>query len=262
MEPICELTRALIKDEKEIYEPKLEKLKLVFTQEERKETGKDFLKTVMSKWLPAADCLLETVITHLPSPAEAQVYRTPYLYEGPEDEVFKAMSKCDPQGPLMVYISKMVPIEGGRFAAFGRVFSGTVRSGEKVRIMGSNYRYGEKTDLYEKTIGQVGVFMMGKSPEHVASIPCGNTIAITGIDDYLLKTGTITSVDLPTSYSIRSMKYSVAPVFRVAVKCKNPADLPKLQKGLTKLSKSDPLLKIDLEETGEIILAGSGELHI
>jgi elongation factor 2 len=58
MEPICELTRALIKNEKEIYEPKLEKLKLVFTQEDRKETGKDFLKTVMSKWLPAADCLL------------------------------------------------------------------------------------------------------------------------------------------------------------------------------------------------------------
>jgi elongation factor 2 len=160
------------------------------------------------------------------------------------------MSKCDPQGPLMVYISKMVPIEGGRFAAFGRVFSGTIRSGERVRILGSNYRYGEKTDLYEKNIGQVGVFMMGKSPEHLASIPCGNTIAITGIDDYLLKTGTITNADLPTSYSIRSMKYSVAPVFRVAVKCKSPADLPKLQKGLTKLSKSDPLLKIDLEETG------------
>jgi len=37
----------------------------------------------------------------------------------------------------------MVPIEGGRFAAFGRVFSGTVRSGERVRILGSNYRYGE-----------------------------------------------------------------------------------------------------------------------
>lgn len=58
------------------------------------------------------------------------------------------------------------------------------------------------------------------------------------------------------------MKYSVAPVFRVAVKPNNPADLPKLKKGLEKLSKTDPLLKIDTEETGEIVLAGSGELHI
>jgi len=83
-------------------------------------------------------------------------------------------------------------------------------------------------------------------------------VALTGIDDYLLKTGTITSVDIPESHPIRSMKYSVAPIFRVAVKPKNASDLPKLQKGLTKLSKSDPLLKVDREETGEIVLAGSG----
>lgn len=217
----------------------------------------------MSKWLPAADCLLEGIITQLPSPVTAQRYRTPYLYEGPqEDETFRAMSLCDPNGPLSIYISKMVPIEGGRFAAFGRIFSGTVRSGEKVRILGSNYVPGQKNDIYEKSIGQVGVFMMGKNPEALPDIPCGNTVALTGIDEYLLKTGTISSIHLPVSYPIRSMKYSVAPVFRVAVKAKHPADLPKLQKGLTKLSKSDPLLKVDLEETGEIILSGSGELHI
>lgn len=225
--------------------------------------GKDLGKVVMSKWLPAADCLLETIICHLPSPADAQRYRTPYLYEGPQnDEVYRAMSQCDSKGPLCIYISKMIPIEGGRFAAFGRIFSGTVKSGEKVRILGSNYVPEQKQDLYEKNIGQVGVFMMGKSPEALPDIPCGNTVALTGIDDYLLKTGTITTVDFPLSYPIRSMKYSVSPVFRVAVKAKNPADLPKLQKGLTKLSKSDPLLKVDLEETGEIILSGSGELHI
>lgn len=217
----------------------------------------------MSKWLPAADCLLEAIIRHLPSPVEAQKYRTPYLYEGPrDDEVFRSMSQCDPKGPLSIYISKMVPLDGGRFAAFGRIFSGTVRAGEKVRILGSNYVPEEKRDLFEKGIGQVGVFMMGKNPEILPDIPCGNIVALTGIDEYLIKTGTITSLEFPVSYPIRSMKYSVAPVYKVAVKAKNPADLPKLQKGLTKLSKSDPLLLVDLEETGEIILSGSGELHI
>lgn len=86
---------------------------------------------------------------------------------------------------------------------------------------------------------------MGKSPESLPDIPCGNTVALTGIDDYLLKTGTITTVEMPESHPIRSMKYSVAPIFRVAVKPKNAADLPKLQKGLTKLSKSDPLLHVE-----------------
>lgn len=92
--------------------------------------------------------------------------------------------------------------------------------------------------------------MMGKSPEFIPDVPCGNTVAIVGIEDYLLKTGTLASVDCPESYPVRSMKYSVSPVFRVAVRPKNPADLPKLQKGLTKLSKSDPLLKCEIEETG------------
>jgi elongation factor 2 len=77
-----------------------------------------------------------------------------------------------------------------------------------------------------------------------------------------LKTGTLGSVDVVDPYPIKSMKYSVSPVYRVAVRVKNPADLPKLQKGLKRLSKSDPLVKIDIEETGEIVVAGSGELHV
>jgi elongation factor 2 len=58
------------------------------------------------------------------------------------------------------------------------------------------------------------------------------------------------------------MKYSVSPVVRVAVSCKNPNDLPKLVEGLKRLSKSDPLVVCSIEETGEHIIAGCGELHI
>lgn len=37
------------------------------------------------------------------------------------------MMECDSKGPLMMYVSKMVPTsDKGRFLAFGRVFSGTV----------------------------------------------------------------------------------------------------------------------------------------
>lgn len=53
----------------------------------------------------------------------------------------------------MIYISKMVPTsDKGRFYAFGRVFSGSVSTGLKVRIMGPNYVPGKKDDLYTKPI--------------------------------------------------------------------------------------------------------------
>ena len=52
-----------------------------------------------------------------------------------------------------MYVSKMVPTSNrGRFFAFGRVFSGTVATGQKVRIMGPNFVPGKKEDLYEKSI--------------------------------------------------------------------------------------------------------------
>lgn len=66
---------------------------------------------------------------------------------------FSGIKNCDPKGPLMMYISKMVPTsDKGRFYAFGRVFSGLVSTGLKVRIMGPNYTPGKKEDLYLKPI--------------------------------------------------------------------------------------------------------------
>lgn len=78
-------------------------------------------------------------IFHLPSPKTSQSYRTEHLYKGPQNDLLAvSMKNCDPKGPLMVYITKMIPTnEKGKFFAFGRVFSGTVTSGQKVKIMGN-----------------------------------------------------------------------------------------------------------------------------
>uniref|UniRef100_A0A1X7T3H5 Translation elongation factor EFG/EF2 domain-containing protein n=1 Tax=Amphimedon queenslandica TaxID=400682 RepID=A0A1X7T3H5_AMPQE len=58
------------------------------------------------------------------------------------------------------------------------------------------------------------------------------------------------------------MKFSVSPVVRVAVEAKNPSDLPKLVEGLKRLAKSDPMVQCMIEESGEHIIAGAGELHL
>merc|ERR1712238_146055 len=88
----------------------------------------------------------------------------------------------------------------------------------------------------------------------------GNTVALVGVDQYLLKSGTLTTLE--DAHNITDMKYSVSPVVKVAVKVKDGKDLPKLVDGLKKLSKSDPLVICTTEESGEHVIAGCGELHV
>merc|ERR1719207_159637 len=236
-------------------------LGVVLKGEDKALTGKPLMKRCMQIWINAAETLLSMIVTKLPSPKEAQKYRTENLYEGPmDDEAALAMKSCDPDGPLMMYVSKMVPTnDKGRFYAFGRVFSGTIATGSKVRIQGPHYKPGSKEDLNIKNI-QRTVLMMGRTVEQVADVPCGNTVALVGVDQYILKSGTIT--DIEDAHNIRAMKYSVSPVVKVAVKPKDGKDLPKLVDGLKKLSKSDPLVVCTTEETGEHVIAGCGELHV
>ena len=58
------------------------------------------------------------------------------------------------------------------------------------------------------------------------------------------------------------MRFSVSPVVRIAVEPKNAAELPKLVEGLKRLAKSDPMVQVSHEESGECVVAGAGELHL
>lgn len=261
LEPISQIFKASMAQDMEKLDKYLNVVGVTLTADEKVYQQKKLLKAVMQKWLPADDALLEMMVTHLPSPSTAQRYRVENLYSGPlDDPTATAIRECDPNGPLMMYVSKMVPTpDKGRFYAFGRVFAGTLNSGQKVRILGANFEVGKKDDLYVKNIQRI-VIMMGRKTEPVESVPVGNTCAIVGIDQFLVKSGTLTSDEL--SHPIITMKFSVSPVVRVAVEPKNPADLPKLVEGLKRLAKSDPLVQCTIEESGEHIVAGAGELHL
>lgn len=147
--------------------------------------------------------------------------------------------------------------------------------------MGPNYTPGKKEDLYEKAI-QRTILMMGRYTEAIEDVPSGmyffkliyflslfdfhvvfflgNICGLVGVDQFLVKTGTITT--FKDAHNMKVMKFSVSPVVRVAVEPKNPADLPKLVEGLKRLAKSDPMVQCIIEESGEHIVAGAGELHL
>ncbi|RZB66264.1 Elongation factor 2 [Glycine soja] len=201
--------------------------------EEKELTGKALMKHVMQSWAPASSALLEMMIYHLPSPARAQQYRVENLYEGPlDDQYATAIRNCDPEGPLMLYVSKMIPAsDKGRFFSFGRVFSGKVSTGLKKQ-------------------------------ETVEEVLCGNTVAMVGLDHFITNNATLTNEKEVDAHPIRAMKFSVSPVVSVAVTTRVPSDLPKLEEGLKRLAKSNPMVVCTLPETGEHIISAAGKLHL
>jgi len=124
LKPIYEVFNTCMNKTKEDSLALVEKIGVKLTAEEKELETKQLLKCIMRKWLPAGNAMLQMIVIHLPSPVTAQKYRAELLYEGPfDDECCTAVKACDPEGPLMMYVSKMVPTtDKGRFYAFGRVF--------------------------------------------------------------------------------------------------------------------------------------------
>merc|ERR1712158_245248 len=139
--------------------------------------------------------------------------------------------------------------------------SGRIATGQKVRIMGPNFVPGKKDDLYIKPI-QRTILMMGRYIEAIEDVPCGNIAGLVGVDQFLVKTGTLTTS--AEAHNMKQMKFSVSPVVRVAVEAKNPSELPKLVEGLKRLKKSDPVVSYRetvSEESNQVCLSKSPNKH-
>jgi elongation factor 2 len=108
--PIKQIINVCMNDQKDKLWPMMAKLGCSLKGEEKDMMSKALMKRVVQSWLPASSALLEMMIYHLPSPATAQKYRVKNLYEGPMDDQYAtAIRNCDPEGPLMLYVSKMIP---------------------------------------------------------------------------------------------------------------------------------------------------------
>merc|ERR1712100_430916 len=119
MGPIAQLMRAIMNDDKAKYEKMMTTLGITLKGDDKQLTGKPSMKRTMQIWINAADTLLSMIVSKLPSPVVAQKYRTETLYEGPmDDTAANAIRSCAKDGPLMVYISKMIPTpDNARFVA-------------------------------------------------------------------------------------------------------------------------------------------------
>jgi len=200
---------------------------------------------------PLHEAILSMVIKHHPPPDVAQKYRIPRIWKGDLDsEVGKALMNCDENGPIVMMVTNVVVDPQAGVVATGRLFSGTVRDGDKVYLTGAKR---------EERIQSVNMFM-GPYREIIGELGAGNIPALLGLE-HARAGETISSIkDL---VPFESIKYVSEPVVTVAVEPKHPRDLPKLVEALHRLGIEDPNLVVKInEETGEMLMSGMGVLHL
>ncbi|XP_041784309.1 elongation factor-like GTPase 1 [Anopheles merus] len=200
---------------------------------------------------------------------------------------------------LIVFVSKMFPIEHGAlagakdtlerltkalslsdpedggcdgeaeiFLAFARVYSGTLRRGSRVFVIGPKYDprtmittddAGANPHLVEIEIDSL-FLLMGRQLEPVDAVPAGNIVGIGGLQNVVLKTATLSNtrycppfVDLPMI---------ATPILRVAVEPKDIQKMPQLVRGLKLLNQADACVEVRVQESGEHVLLTLGEVHL
>jgi U5 small nuclear ribonucleoprotein component len=97
----------------------------------------------------------------------------------------------------------------------------------------------------------------------INKVPIGNWVLLEGIDISISKTATITQVKDNIAMEIfKPLDFFNYPYMKISVEPLNPSELPKMLEGLRKINKSYPLSKTKIEESGEHIILGTGEIYM
>lgn len=264
LEPIYKLYSHTISESPEDLKETLATLGILLKPSEYKTDAKVLLKLVCAQFFGPADGFVDMIVQHIPSPAEAASRNVERYYTGPVDSLLGAsMLKCDADGPLVIQITKLFtnPTISG-FYAFGRIMSGTAEPNQQVRVLGENYSLDDEEDSALATIDST---FIGCSRYNIptSGVPAGNLILLSGIDNSIVKTATV----VPPNYSedlyiFKPIAHFTESVLKVAIEPISPSELPKMLDGLRKINKSYPLITTKVEESGEHIVLGTGELYM
>ncbi|KAK5131309.1 hypothetical protein LTR08_001148 [Meristemomyces frigidus] len=266
LEPIYKLYSHTISEGPDDLKKTLEELGITLKPSQLKANAKDLLKMVCEQFFGPATGLVDMVVQHIPSPKEGAKRMLENFYTGPLDsKTATSMLSNDPDGPLVVHVTKLLNTQDAQgFNAFGRVMSGTARPGQQVRVLGENYSIDDEEDMVNATIADVWI-AESRYNVPVSGIPAGNFVLLGGVDNSIVKTATLVAPKLPDdeeAYIFKPIAHFFESVFKVAVEPINPSELPKMLDGLRKINKSYPLITTKVEESGEHVVLGTGELYM
>jgi len=265
LDPLYKLTTQSISADAQDLKACLSDIGICMNASESSLDPEPLLELTLSRFFDSSyAALIDAIVEHLPSPVTGATAKVHHIYSGAKDASFIAdMVACDPSGLLMVNVTKMYhKPDCETFDAFGRVLSGTLRVGEQVKVLGESYSLEDQEDSATKIVSRLWIFMARYRVE-VSEVPAGCWVLIEGIEGSLVKTGTITAAKGSEAVSIfNPLAFDTMSVMKLAMEPLNPSELPKMLEGLRKLNKAYPLLSTKVEESGEHVIIGTGELYL
>ena len=188
--------------------------------------------------------MLDAVVEYLPSPLDVPAIKG--VNPDTDEEVERHSSDEEPFSALAFKV--MTDPFVGKLTFF-RVYSGILSSGSYVK---------NSTKGKRERVGRI-LQMHANTRNEIAEVYAGDIAAAVGLKD--TTTGD-TLCDEKNEVILESMEFP-EPVIQLSVEPKSKADQDKMSTALQKLQEEDPTFSARTdEETGQVIIAGMGELHL
>ncbi|KAF3406410.1 Pre-mRNA-splicing factor [Talaromyces pinophilus] len=266
LEPVYKLYSHTISESPEDLKETLASLDIYLKPSQLKLDAKVLLSIVCEKFFGPATGFVDMCVQHIPSAVEGASRNLEHHYTGPLDtHVAQSMLRCDSEGPLVIQVTKLFnSSDASKFDAFGRVMSGVARPGQPVRVLGEGYSLDDEEDMVNATISDTWI-ANSRYNLPTDGVPAGNWVLLGGVDNSIMKTATLVAPKFENdedAYIFKPIRHMTESVFKVAVEPINPSELPKMLDGLRKINKSYPLISTKVEESGEHVILGTGELYM
>jgi elongation factor G len=190
--------------------------------------------------------LLDAVVDYLPSPEDVPPIEG--LDPDAKEETTIARLPAD-DAPFSALAFKIMTDPFVGQLTFVRVYSGSLTAG------GSVYN---STKQRTERVGRL-LKMHANKREEIKVVYAGDIAAAVGLKQ--ISTGD-TLCDQKQPVVLESMDFP-EPVISLAIEPKTKSDQEKLGQGLAKLMSEDPTFRVKTDEqTGQVVIAGMGELHL
>lgn len=264
LEPLYKIFSQVLGEHESVVKRMLDEFGVALKPSAFRKDIKPFLKDACCAIFGTATGLVDLLVQHVPSSHAGQEAKVRRLYTGPQDdEIVGHAISCNSKGPLLIHIAKLFPKpDVSSFDAFGRIFSGTVKPGDKVRVLGEGFTPEDEEDSATAIVTATWVYQ-ARYRVPLAKAAAGNLVLLEGIDATITKTATV--VPDQTDYDVhifRPLQFQTQSVMKIATEPLNPSELPKMVEGLRKINKSYPLAITKVEESGEHAILGTGEMYL